>query len=189
MSERVEFTFVDAPHERQGTVPEEVKRNFAGPYYQWWDASADGSIYHGAHVSFAHLRDVMMNQGPFDGLMGFSQGGTMAALLTLLQARQQMLTGLEPLKCCVVIAGLQSRAHEHQKAYDDLPVGCPMLYVVGERDPLRSKSIVLAHHFRNPTILFHPRGHVVPKLTERELERCLSFFDRVMESREQGGQC
>eukprot|EP00894_Picocystis_sp_ML_P005337 jgi/Pico_ML_1/55854/g1484.t1 len=73
LSERVEFTFVDAPHERQGTVPEEVKRNFAGPYYQWWDASADGSIYHGAHVSFAHLRDVMMNQGPFDGLMGFSQ--------------------------------------------------------------------------------------------------------------------
>lgn len=188
MAERVEFTFVDAPHERKGSVPKEVQQHFSGPYYQWWDANEDGSIYHGAHLSFAQLRDVMVEQGPFDGLMGFSQGGTMAALLTLLQARNHMLNGFEPFKCCVVIAGLPSRATEHQKAYDGLPIGSPLLYLVGEQDPLRSKSIVLTHHFRNPTILFHSRGHVVPKLTDREMERALSFLDRVIEKSNPGDE-
>lgn len=44
----------------------------------WWNASkqADGSVvYRGADTSLAYLREVVRAEGPFDGILGYAQGG------------------------------------------------------------------------------------------------------------------
>jgi len=55
---------------------------------EWWDAveGADGSwTYHGLEDSLRYLDHLFATQGPFDGVLGFSQGGCLAALLAALQ--------------------------------------------------------------------------------------------------------
>ncbi|KAM0755603.1 hypothetical protein T439DRAFT_320307 [Meredithblackwellia eburnea MCA 4105] len=53
----------------------------------WWFAEPreDGfSHFKRFDETLVYLRDIMEKQGPFDGVWGFSQGGAMAAILTLL---------------------------------------------------------------------------------------------------------
>jgi hypothetical protein len=41
--------------------------------YAWWFLK-DGERYEGEKVSFEYIGKVLDEQGPFDGLLGFSQG-------------------------------------------------------------------------------------------------------------------
>ena len=43
--------------------------------------------YHGMDESLQYLEQYMQQHGPFDGLMGFSQGASVAGLAALLQHR------------------------------------------------------------------------------------------------------
>jgi len=73
----VEIIFVDAPNPASGPIPDDVAAFFKPPYFEWWNANrnADGTWrYDNAAVSLAFLEDVAKLHGPFDGIMGFSQG-------------------------------------------------------------------------------------------------------------------
>lgn len=61
---------------------------FDPPYYEWWSAAQNeggGTTYQGMEESLRYLERYMLDHGPFDGLLGFSQGSTLAALIVLLQ--------------------------------------------------------------------------------------------------------
>ena len=90
LSDLVEITFIDAPNPASGPIPEDVAPHFSPPYYEWWNAqrtttttTTNGSTttptttwtYQNASTSLSFLTDYMKLHGPFDGLMGFSQGG------------------------------------------------------------------------------------------------------------------
>ncbi|KAK6096634.1 dihydrofolate reductase [Batrachochytrium dendrobatidis] len=47
----------------------------------WWVASDCGTVYQGLDESLKMLEQVWHSRGPFDGILGFSQGATMAWLL------------------------------------------------------------------------------------------------------------
>ena len=83
-----EYVFVHGPH--QGDVPADpvVGQMFAGPYFEWWDSrqGADGKyVYEGAEAALRHLVRVLRERGPFDALVGFSQGSIAAATITALR--------------------------------------------------------------------------------------------------------
>ena len=52
----------------------------------WWNASDDPStmIYTGMEETIRYIDELAANSGPFDGIIGFSQGGTLAGLLAAL---------------------------------------------------------------------------------------------------------
>ena len=72
--------FPDAPHTASGPPQDVVQATWPGvPYFEWWDKVEDGS-YSGANATLAFLSDIDRTHGPFEGVVGFSQGGALAAL-------------------------------------------------------------------------------------------------------------
>jgi hypothetical protein len=53
----------------------------------WWYPNRDRTVYRDVDASIRFLQGVFEQQGPFDGVLGFSQGAAMAALLCSLRGR------------------------------------------------------------------------------------------------------
>lgn len=104
----VELHYTDAPNEASGPVPPDVSPHFPGPYYEWWNAHQDEEgrwRYDGWERALAHLEAVAAEHGPFDGVVGFSQGGV--ALLVGMQRAGFALKSQPPLRFCVCFAGIR----------------------------------------------------------------------------------
>jgi hypothetical protein len=74
---QVEFDFVDAPFE--GTPAPGIEKFFEPPYFVW------NRYYVPSEVSKVHdyVRAVVAQNGPYDGVIGFSEGAALAAALLL----------------------------------------------------------------------------------------------------------
>jgi fermentation-respiration switch protein FrsA (DUF1100 family) len=123
------------------------------------------------YEGWARTRDAIVSafetQGPFDGVLGFSQGAALAALLVGLRAPDGGATAKQPLRFdfAIVVSGFAcndrelARLYERSDAYD-----LPSLHVIGREDAVvpSGESRRLASRFRAPVVLEHGGGHVVP---------------------------
>ena len=130
-----------------------------GPYRSWWNATDDGREYRG----WEQTRELMQRElqaADGAGVLGFSQGGMLAAALAALAARGE----LPAIKFAILVAGQQPRAQLMQ-AWFSQPIAVPSLHVWGERD-LRSApgSRALAQRFDPSTArtVIWPGPHVIP---------------------------
>ena len=78
-----DFTCMDAPHSASGAVPQDVASFFEPPYMEWWNATeVNGRLeYVGLEQSLASIDAFVDEHGPFDGVLGFSQGATLTGLM------------------------------------------------------------------------------------------------------------
>jgi len=89
-----DLVFVDAPHRTadESTVNDIVRTAF-GPqdptvgYRKWW--SYRNGTYDGLEASLRSVAQTISERGPFDGVCGFSQGGTLALHLIADQLRRR----------------------------------------------------------------------------------------------------
>jgi len=59
-----------------------------------------------AQKAIDYLYRIMEDEGPFDGIIGYSEGATMAATLLLHEQRRYETTGIPPMfKCALFFAG------------------------------------------------------------------------------------
>ena len=83
-----EFTFIDAPHAATGAFLGQIDEATRGAPLGWYN-TRDGNrpaisgAYEGLVESLELVSATCRTQGPFDGVLGFSQGATLAALLCL----------------------------------------------------------------------------------------------------------
>ena len=150
-----EFVFVDAPARADGSVG-------------WWRAIEETRA-HGAPVKrydgWSNSRDFIAQyckqEGPFDGLFGFSQGAALGALLVALSAAPTF-------GFAILVGGFASADPEHVPIYRAGACHVPSLHIIGLSDgvvpPERSRA--LADSFHEPWILEHAGGHVVPDSVE-----------------------
>jgi predicted esterase len=133
---------VDAPTSPHLCSEEAVNRFYAstglvrgdGPGATWWHASDDGRVYEGWETTLAALRPHFDAQRPI-GVIGFSQGAMLAALLAALAGRGELLG----LGFVVLVAGAIPRATALRPLFAD-PIRVPSLHVWGERDALCQTS-------------------------------------------------
>ncbi|KAI8343282.1 hypothetical protein BC941DRAFT_465447 [Chlamydoabsidia padenii] len=95
------------------------------------------------------LKKPLIEEGPFDGVFGFSQGGSFSAMLSiLLESHQFMPNPLGP-----------DRIHP--------PLKMAILCGLGELDVVVNKEnmLELAALYDNPVVVQHPGGHFVPSVT------------------------
>ncbi|KAG0208242.1 hypothetical protein BGX28_000707 [Mortierella sp. GBA30] len=90
--------------------------------YGWWTSSPEKPQYKGFDKSLKELRDVLEKQGPFDGVMGFSQGASMASILQLLLERPHLsatMSGCKhaPFKFAIIVSGFEPRDSEKMSWY------------------------------------------------------------------------
>lgn len=73
-------------------------------YYEWFHRDPDGD-YIGLEDSVAYLVRYINNNGPFDGVLGFSQGASMVTRLVQLQHDHHPMLGGEKLFDFVILVG------------------------------------------------------------------------------------
>mmetsp|Transcript_17439 Transcript_17439/g.41384 ORF Transcript_17439/g.41384 Transcript_17439/m.41384 type:complete len:830 (-) Transcript_17439:182-2671(-) len=126
--------------------------------------------YVGLEQSLDHLDQTFLAHGPFDGVLGFSQGGCLAGLLAAMQPR-----GNIKFRFCVVISGFYCRDVEFCKLQlEEVPekhsatsvrpkvvVELPSFHSWGLEDKLVEpwRSELLAETFKNPVVQAHQADH------------------------------
>ena len=159
-----QLVFVDGPHvaSAPGATPATFGDVEQATRRCWWHATErpDGTMcYEGCEESLSYIERILRDEGPFDGVIGFSQGAVLAHLL--------LEGGAHPeLRCAICISGFASRdpVHEAMVAPGSEPIPVPSLHIIGERDALvePSRSEAMAARFENATIITHAGGHFSP---------------------------
>ena len=165
----VEFVYPDAPKLASGSA-------------SWWNAldalpAADGAPsvgakhYEGWEQTRAWAIAYFAQQGPFDGVFGFSQGAALTALLVGLRAFAAVPTADRPLlfNRAMLISGFVSNDPKHAELYESKrSFELPSLHLIGRSDRIvpRAASLALAARFAAPTVVEHDGGHVIASNAE-----------------------
>jgi len=174
---RLELFFADAPFPAEGKS--DVEGIFPPPYYEWFQFDRKFLEYRNFDECLAYIEELMIKHGPFDGLMGFSQGAILSAALPGLQARGLALTRVPKVKCVVIIGGAKFQSPAvAEKAYVS-KIECPSLHFIGEMDFLKTPGETLLESFVDPLVIRHPKGHTVPRLDDKSLEMMLDFLQKI----------
>lgn len=180
-AETCEFVVIDAPHAQSGEAPADVVGFFGdGEYREWWNAKkraddeAAGMEYVGLERSLETIETVCEENGPFDGLLGFSQGATLCAI-ALATPRIAKRFGFG-----VLVSGMKSRATQ-TRDLDYGSIACPTLHVIGKNDRVMpvvaSEGLLKSMTSSETTRVAHDGGHSVPRLDEHGEPVLRKFLD------------
>ena len=162
----MDFVFVSAPH----VIPEEpnLARSVEERERGWWfsrpekayNALDKTDITIGYEESVGVIKETIVKEGPFDGMLGFSQGASFASLLSVM--RSEADSGVN-FKFVILIAGFRSQMMTHLGMYER-PISCPSFHTVGTSDAVipTAASKELAACFDNATVYAHDGGHYIP---------------------------
>ncbi|RUS13663.1 serine hydrolase FSH [Endogone sp. FLAS-F59071] len=162
----------------------------------WWFARPDGAVYREFENSIAFLKGILETeirynymynyipgirrkpsyrivipycagmQGPFDGVLGFSQGATMASLLTALLERPHLQSSVggheinhRPFRFSMMFSGFKAIPTTFHPLYNP-PIDTPSLHVIGIMDTIISpeRAQLLTHCFVEPMVQLHDGG-------------------------------
>ncbi|XP_021274091.1 esterase C25G4.2-like [Herrania umbratica] len=180
--ENFDFDFPDAPFPAKGKS--DVEGLYDPPYYEWFQVNEVECL--NFEECIAYIEDYMVKHGPFDGLLGFSQGGMLAAVLPWMQRKGVAFTKVPKIKFLIIISGFKLRELKHGppkllvNAFP-APVECPSLHLIGEKDFLKEVGFTLLKSFVKPFVIHHSMGHTIPKLDEKGQETMLKFIEKIQE--------
>ena len=196
-----DFTFVDSPHPSSGAIPPDVSGFFEPPYYEWWNATTvDGALeYVGLEQSLANVQYFVEANGPYDGVLGFSQGATLTGMMAAMGAAENRGpfaaaagAGAGSVPFAMLVSGMLARTEGAKATYAAAAAAAaggattPSLHIIGEADrvmpPVMSERAAAAF-FSDPVIVRHERGHVVPRLTGEALKKVRGFLTSMQQAR------
>ncbi|KAK7733266.1 hypothetical protein SLS63_004795 [Diaporthe eres] len=170
--DKVDFLYINAPYLSVPTASGE-------PTFAWWDPKDP-------ERTFGYLSRVLDEQGPFDGIIGFSQGATVSCLLAAFLERPKRMrpstftTFHAPLRLVISYSGYHEDDERLQKYYNP-HIKTPIFHFISSTDPVvaeeRCFRLVKKCEDSNDRVLVY-RGsgfHRVPatKMTAQALSRIL----------------
>ncbi|KAJ5751907.1 hypothetical protein N7520_008824 [Penicillium odoratum] len=204
----IEFIYPTAPFalEPQGEVSELRDRHGA---WTWFQSVSLDSLNPGLEKSLDFIASILKISGPFDGIIGFSQGAALgvmvAAILENYRDREMAFRSFEagggmlypaslgecghpPLKFVVSISGYVA-SHAAYRGFYEPAICTPSLHYWGSLDTVvdEEASMRLVNCCQGsegaelaPCIIRHPGGHVVPS-GKRQLVGIVHFMKSCME--------
>lgn len=102
--------------------------------------------------------------GPFDGILGFSQGASMAHLLLAKEQKGEVKLGF---RFAILFAGFLSLSSVHD-CYTSLTFDIPTLHIYGTGDQivLSTTSEKLKSVFSDSVAIVHEGGHFIPSMSK-----------------------
>ena len=180
------FTFVNAPNIIPGTKTED---DSSAPLRGWWFSKEDKSYLaqevsdcsDGFDESLDAVAKALREEGPFDGIISFSQGSSMLAIICSL--KEDGDPRFQDFKFAFFVAGFKSRQVQHKKYYEK-KITIPSLHVIGDTDQVIPKDMSeeLLEIFTNTTVVRHPGGHFIPT-TSQQKKAYLEFLKPFLEAR------
>lgn len=154
--------------------------------WAWWKGNLrEGSLVN-LEKGFSTIAQTIREEGPFDGVIGFSQGGAAAAMVaSLLEEGRKEAFGTQerkggmgfppsfaatdggpinpPMKFAVIYAGFWA-ANELYRGFYEPKIKTQMLHVIGSLDSVveEDRSAGLIDVCEEEQVVYHPGGHFVP---------------------------
>ncbi|KAF2861543.1 hypothetical protein K470DRAFT_281540 [Piedraia hortae CBS 480.64] len=197
----VEFVYPTAPLRLDPTdIPgyKGEQENTSSDAYGWWRRKGDSEpyIYDGMEDGLTAIAEVLITQGPFDVVLGFSQGGAAAGLVaSLLESGRQ--EAFEKAKGMPFPKAFRDLAHSRLKAavsysgfgagndvyrgFYEPKIGTPMLHFIGSMDTVVSeeRSLKLVDACEERRVVYHPGGHFLPAAQKQCLAALVGFLREV----------
>jgi hypothetical protein len=178
----------------------------------WWRRKGDTEpyTYEGMEQGWQKIATVLQEEGPFDGVIGFSQGGAAAGMLAALlePGRREAFEKLQssggmrypesfekdtgyitdvihpPLKFAVSYSGFGASNHPLYKGFYEPKIRTPMLHFLGSLDTVveekRSLRLVEACEHSEGRVIYHPGGHFLPSSQKQFVGALIGFIKEVM---------
>ncbi|XP_071698353.1 rhodanese-like domain-containing protein 6 [Rutidosis leptorrhynchoides] len=134
----------------------------------------------GFDESLAYLKKIVSENGPFDGILGFSQGAAMAACVA---ARQMSLKGEIDFRFVILCSGFRVNLDENEKS----SINCPSLHIYGSdhgKDTQiafdASRSLASLFDEGCSVIIEHDYGHIIPTKSPY-IDTIKDFLQRFLE--------
>ncbi|XP_043819370.1 esterase OVCA2 [Dromiciops gliroides] len=185
---RAELLYLSGPH----PIPEPAAS--AGPCPPeeeprgWWFSEPEAAAFsaleepakcRGLEEALEVVGQAMARYGPLDGLLGFSQGAALAALVCALGQAGDPRFPLP--RFVILVSGFRPRGPEVTLPFQQAPLLLPSLHVLGETDKVipTQESLQLATCFSGPVTLSHPGGHFIPAAAPQR-QVYLKFLDQFI---------
>lgn len=178
----LELEYISAPHSIRS-----LDTNDDYDFRSWWYTSSDktynskeaSEIDEGFQESLNFIRDYIKDNGPFDGVLGFSQGASLLGIICCMIHRKEFDAEF---KFVILFSGFKSLCIPHEKYYQiATKINIPSLHVMGASDSIigKERSEELMGLFENPELLQHPGRHHVPA-GKGEREVYINFFKKMI---------
>jgi len=147
-----------------------------GEYFAWWRKNEALETYTGLPSPCSdYLYDFISKQGPFDGVIGFSQGAAAAGILaSLLEPVRRSPPGLPsdwpqppesqpPLAFAICYSGFKAPYKQYDFIYEP-KIETPMMHIIGSLDTVvdEERNLALVRTCRKEKVVYHPGGHYLP---------------------------
>ena len=213
----IQFSYPTGPHRLRATdIPgsspdqaDSAENDSKGEVeaYGWWqrkDSIGAGIVYNGIEEGLAAIAKCIREEGPFDGVIGFSQGATAAGMVAGLLEGEYRLRGFEetekaggmkypesfwgedglvqpPLKFAIVYSGFRAPGERYDGFYKP-KIKTKLLHFIGQLDTVveeeRSRGLVAC--CEEEKVVVHPGGHFLP--SQRPwLDACVVFVREALE--------
>ncbi|XP_060086121.1 esterase OVCA2-like [Ylistrum balloti] len=193
---RAELVFVTAPNRvpplpgEEGDTPSDAASDTPNKADQmgWWFSREDDyymaqdytDCCKGYKESLDVVTQAFKEQGPFDGVLAFSQGAAFLSLICALREQNPKDTPYQ-FDFVILVAGFKSRQSPHQDLYTT-KLSLPSLHVFGDTDKVIQKEMSeeLLPCYSDKMILQHPGGHFIPASGPQK-KVYIEFLDRMLE--------
>ncbi|KAJ8664788.1 hypothetical protein QAD02_006450 [Eretmocerus hayati] len=169
----IEFVFVRAPHtippddksSSEETAPDDAEET---EKFGWWFNTEDRTFKAtepsnssiGFDESVKLIEQTFEDKGPFDGVLGFSQGASFVSILCAMMERKILQVEFD---FAIIISGFKSLCKPHETYYGR-SITLPTLHVYGSGDKVIPTKMAeaLSDVFVNKKLVVHEGGHYVP---------------------------
>ena len=166
----------------------DVRELYAPPYRCFYEMNPSASQLLQAHE---YLDEIVEEDGPFEGILGFSQGAEVAASLLLYQGQDVkfkfavFIGGTPPFDVSALASGKDSKPVKMCADTHTARIRIPTAHVIGRSDAYRefSKALLGLCDPREVKVYDHKGAHVVPRGQEAmaDLTAALNWVvDRAM---------
>ncbi|PNI23400.1 OVCA2 isoform 1 [Pan troglodytes] len=192
---RAELVCLSGPHPVPDPPgPEGARSDFGScpPEEQprgWWFSEQEADVFsaleepavcRGLEESLGMVAQALNRLGPFDGLLGFSQGAALAALVCALGQAGDPRFPLP--RFIILVSGFCPRGIGFKESILQRPLSLPSLHVFGDTDKVipSQESMQLASQFPGAITLTHSGGHFIPAAAPQR-QAYLKFLDQFAE--------
>lgn len=134
----------------------------------------------GLQEALETVAQALATLGPFDGLLGFSQGAALAAYVCALGQAGDPRFPLP--RFIILVSGFCPRGLGLKEPIFQSPMSLPSLHIFGDTDRVipSQESMQLANRFLGAITLTHSGGHFIPAAASHR-QAYLKFLDQFAE--------
>lgn len=181
-----DFVFPTAPIKLEtpsvAKADDEGNTNDTQDAHGWWRADDSKRDFVGWDDSVAFIQNIFDEQGPFDGIIGFSQGAAFAGMIGSLIEKKKM--NHPKLTFIIAFSGFRARFEKYDYLYEP-PIRTPVMNVIGSLDTVveEERTMKLVEVCENGSVVRHMGGHFVPS-SAGPREQVVSWVQTQLEREE-----